>query len=190
MKIKKLVTAAALAMGLVSGSAMADKGGFVYADLGQVSYGYIFGSAIAERVGGGANFVDFLNGTLSVGAEGALANFGTSNGFALLGQESVRAWAVMAGGRVTWKIPHVEGLGIFGRLGIIRATSTFQDFQGFRHKSTNNDIYKAIGVQYAFNKMWSIHATYEDLGSVVGSGIPAVGTFGMTMNAVGVDLNF
>ncbi len=190
MKISSKLAVALLLAG-ASGVASADEGAFVFGDIGPASYSS-GSSPIAVRVGGGYNFLDIKDTGLTIGAEGALADFGSTSGGFLNTGFSYHTQGLMANGLVTWQIPHVQGLGIFGKVGVLYAQTKSTVFlPGFGFVSgtnTSSGVFIGAGVKYDFTKNWGVHAQYEDFGSPVSA---ANGTSSsLTMFSAGVTYSF
>ncbi len=188
MKMRNLATAFALALGVVSGGAMAaEKGGFVVADLGLPTFGLGGTQPIAIRAGGGFNFVTLVDDTLSIGIEGDLVNFGEAS--TTIAGQSVKAktWGVQVGGVVGWDIPHVKGLGVIGRLGMLRANSTVS-VAGFSFGSSTNNTFWGAGVKYTVVKNLDVRVMYEDFGSPASTANG--GSYSLNMYSAGVQYNF
>jgi hypothetical protein len=176
MKMTKLATALALVIGVASGSAMADEGGYVVADLGPSSYGF-GNSPIGFDIGGGYNFLQLLDDQMTIGAEGTYADFGSSTVTNIFGTVSVKTTGVMADGVVYWKIPHATGLEVYGKVGFMHASISTPSFGG-TVSTTNNNTFFGVGVKYSFDKNWAVRAQYADYGSTV-SGLTAITVGGM-----------
>lgn len=192
MKMRKLAPAFALALGVVSGGAMAaEKGGFATVDLGLPTFGLGGTQPIAIRAGGGANFVTLVDDTLSIGVEGNLINFGEASATVLGQSVKVKTWGVQVAGVVGWDIPHVKGLGLIGRVGVMRANSTVTVSQpGFSTSfgSTSNNTFYGVGVKYSVAKNIDVRAMYEDYGSPAAT---AQGTsYSLTMLSAGAVFRF
>ncbi len=192
MKMKRLATAFALALGVVSGGAMAaETGGFANIDLGLPTYGLGGNQPVAVRAGGGANFVTLIDDTLSIGVEGDLVNFGEAS-YAVFGSSTkVKTWGIQVGAVVGWDIPHVKGLGVIGRAGIMHSTSTVtNNVGGFQTSfgSTANNLYYGAGIKYSVAKNIDVRAMYENFGSpaATGTGI----NYSLEMYSAGVVFRF
>lgn len=161
--ITKLV--AILLMGMAS-SAMAETGAYVAADVGPASYGYGSSSPIAVRVGGGYNFMKLLDDQLTVGAEGNLENFGSVSYLFT----TVKTTGLMVAGVATYKIPGVDRLSAFGKVGMMHA-STDYTAPGISVTYTSNNPFIGIGARYDFNDQLAVRAQYEDFGNAVSVGV-------------------
>lgn len=185
--MKKLATAFALALGVVSGSALAaEKGGFANVDLGFPTYGVGGSQPVAIRAGGGANFVTLIDDTLSIGVEGDLVNFGEAKSTTPGQTIKVKTWGVQVGAVVGWDIPHVKGLGVIGRLGIMRSNSTVTQ-NGIAIGSNSNNAFYGAGVKYSVAKNIDVRAMYENFGSPASNGGLA---YSLDMYSAGVVFRF
>jgi opacity protein-like surface antigen len=152
-------------MCIVSGAAFAEEGVYAFADVGQSSYGGISKTAMGVRIGGGYNFIEPIKG-LTVGAEVAYADFGSANGVIVLTPVKVHTKGFMAAGVANWKIPNVEGLDVFAKVGMMNAT-TDATVNVLSYSGTSSGMFKGIGVKYDFNQHLAVRAQYEDFGSAV-----------------------
>ncbi len=189
--IAKLSTA--VLFGLASTMACAAQGvestggAFVTGGLGLSSYGAGGNQPFAIRVGGGYNFIKVLDGTLTIGAEGSIADFGKATWNTWFNSFSLHTRGLMVGGVVTWDVPHVEGLGVVGRVGFMNASTTYT-VNGFSYSGSTTNPYFGAGAQYAFSKQLAVRAMYEDFGSAV-TVTPGVST-NLTMLSANVVFNF
>lgn len=149
----------------VSGAAAAEEGVYAFADVGQSSYGGISQTAMGVRIGGGYNFIEPIKG-LTVGAEVAYADFGSASGFIVTTPIKVHTKGFMAAGVATWKIPNVDALSVFAKIGMMNAT-TDATVNVFSYSSTSSGMIKGIGARYDFNPHLAVRAQYEDLGDAV-----------------------
>ncbi len=184
--------AAAVLLAAASGTALAAEGAFVSADVGPASYSAGGSSPIAVRVGGGYNFVEIPNANLTIGAEGAVADFGSATGGIFNTTFSYKTQGVMANGRVTWEIPNAKGLGIFGKVGVIYArtdsTVFIPGFGFISGTSSTSNLFFGAGVKYDFTKNWGVHAQYEDFGGSISAANGA--TSNLTLFSAGATYSF
>ena len=158
--LTKLVLA--LLMGFASSVALADNGAFASVDVGPAAYGYGYSTPIGIRIGGGYNFIELLDKDLSIGAEAAYVNFGSASWFA----NSLKTQGVTLNALATYKIPHVPNLAAFAKVGMIYASTVYNN--GLSYTSTTTSVpVVGVGVQYSFNKLVSAHVQYVDYGSAV-----------------------
>lgn len=180
-----------------SASAMAaGVGGFAFADLGQSSYSGAQ-NPVAVRLGGGYNFTEIKNAGVTIGAEGAFALFGKSS-YSLIGQTyTTKTNGLMANAVVDWQIPHVRGLSVVGKLGVLHAMTSASfvsvnpftgQASGISTSGTSNGLFFGAGVRYDFNDHLGVRAMYEDFGSAVTGTTGA--TYGLTMLSAGVIYSF
>lgn len=179
----KVKLVAALVMGVVSCAAAAEENrAYVFASIGQSSYDGPSQSAVSLRVGGGYNIVEIKG--VTIGAEGAYVDFGSvsnsySVGFATATSD-VKTTGLMANAIATYDIPKVHGLGVFGKLGMLRASSSATvsvssytlfgtTYPGYStsYSATSTGTFFGVGVKYAFNKDMEVRGQYEDFGSAV-----------------------
>jgi opacity protein-like surface antigen len=151
-----------LLMSMVSGAALAATGAYITGDVGPASYGYGSSSPIAVRFGGGYNFLNLMDNQLTIGAEGGYANFGSSSNL----NTTVKTTALMGAGIASYKIPNVQGLSAFGKVGVIRATTDFTSAGG-SVSSTKNGLFIGIGAKYVINAKLAVRAQYEHYGNIV-----------------------
>ncbi len=195
MKLTRWAAAFALAMGAVSGSAMAvEQGGFFAADLGMPSYGIGGSQPTAIRIGGGANFVTLLDGTMTIGVEGDYINFGEAKYTFFNQVTKLKTTGIMVAGLVNWDIPHVKGLGVVGRVGFLRSNSTYTSVNtlnpaaGISYSSTSTGLYYGAGVRYTINRSLDVRAMYEQFGSPAGA--PNGVSYGLDMLSAGIVVKF
>jgi Outer membrane protein beta-barrel domain len=165
---------------MASGAAVAATGAYVAGDLGQSSYGYGSSNPVMVRASGGYDFLELLDNQLTIGAEGGYASFGSTSSPAV----TVKTTALMAAGVASYKIPRVEGLSGFFKLGVIRADTNSSVSGG--HVTTG--VFPGIGVMYDLNKDFAVRAEYEDYGNVqtVNSGV----NYSLTTLSAGVVYRF
>lgn len=156
-----------LLMNMASGAALAATGAYITGDVGPASYGYGSSSPIAVRFGGGYNFLKMMDSQLTIGAEGGYANFGSSSNL----NTTVKTTALMGAGIATYKIPGVQGLSAFGKVGVIRATTDYTA-TGVSVSSTTNGLYIGIGAKYDINDKLAVRAQYENYGNAVSAAGP------------------
>jgi len=160
--MKNITKLVAISLMSMASSAMAATGAYVSADAGPASYGYGSSNPIAIRLGGGYNFLKLMDNQLTIGAEGNLENFGSSS----LGNTTVKTTGLIAAGVATYKIPGVERLSAFGKVGMMHA-STDYSAPGISVTSTSNNPFIGIGAKYDLNDQIAVRAQYEDFGNAV-----------------------
>ncbi len=180
-----------------SGSAMAvGVGGFAFADLGQSSYSG-GQNPVAVRLGGGYNFTEIKNAGVTIGAEGAFAFFGKSSYAIPYSTITTRTNGLMANAVVDWQIPHVRGLSVVGKVGVLHAMTSASIVSvnpftgaasGFSTSGTSNGLFYGAGVRYDFNDHLAVRGMYEDFGSSVTGTTGA--TTGLSMFSAGVIYSF
>jgi opacity protein-like surface antigen len=154
--VAKLITVSIMSM--ASSAALAETGAYVAGDLGQTSYGYGSSNPVMVRASVGYDFLEILDNQLTIGAEAGIASFGSSSTPAV----SVKTTGLMAAGVATYKIPKVEGLSAFAKVGAIR-TNTNSSVSGGQNSS---GIYEGIGVMYDIARNVAVRAEYDDYGNV------------------------
>lgn len=164
----------------------AQTGGFIDADLGLPTYGGFGNQPVAIRAGGGYNIVTLVDDTLSIGVEGDLVNFGEAKTTVFGTTTKVKTWGVQVGAVVGWDIPHVKGLGVIGRVGMMRANSTVT-VNAFSVGSTSNNTFYGAGIKYTVAKGLDVRAMYENFGSPASNGGLS---YGLEMVSAGVQYNF
>lgn len=156
-------------MCIVSGTTLAAEGVYAFADVGQSSYGGISQTSMGVRVGGGYNFIEPIKG-MTIGAEGAYADFGSASGFTIIGggltAAKVHTKGFLAAGVVNWQIPNVTGLEVFAKVGMMNA-KTDATLGGFPYSTTSSGSFIGAGVKYDFNPHLAVRAQYEDFGNAV-----------------------
>jgi opacity protein-like surface antigen len=165
---------------VVSGAAVAATGAYVAGDVGQTSYGFGSSNPVMVRVNGGYDFLELLDNQLTIGAEGGYTSFGSTN----TPTATAKTTALTAAAVATYKIPKVEGLSAFAKLGVIRA-DTNSSVSG---SQITTGIFPGIGVMYDLNKNFAVRAEYEDYGNVqtVNSGV----NYSLTTISAGVVYRF
>jgi hypothetical protein len=152
----KLVAISLMSMG--SSAALAASSPYVAGDVGQTSYGYGSTNPVMVRVSGGYDFLDLLDNQLTIGAEAGYTSFGSTN----TPTSTAKTTAVTAAAVATYRIPKVEGLSAFAKLGVIRA-DTNSSISG---SQITTGVFPGIGVMYDLNKSFAVRAQYEDYGNV------------------------
>lgn len=164
--------AVALLLGVVSNAALANdvQRPYAFATLGQASYDGASNSPIAIRIGGGYNFTEVKG--LTIGVEGAYADFGKATSSTPTYTYSVKTTGLMANGVVSYALPTVKGLSILGKLGVLRASSSGSAVTTIlgttiatSFSGTSTGTFFGFGVKYDITRDLEVRATYEDYGS-------------------------
>jgi opacity protein-like surface antigen len=160
--MKNITKLVAISLMSMTSSAMAATGAYVAADVGPASYGYGSSNPVSIRLGGGYNFMKLMNDQLTIGAEANLENFGSSSYL----NTTVKTTGLMVAGVATYKLPGVDRLSAFGKVGMMHASTDYTQ-PGISVTSTSNNPFIGIGAKYDINDQVAVRAQYEDFGNAV-----------------------